>query len=64
MPTLSKSVLYNGTIAGMPNKIHEGIFLDKMLRKGTCYNGIKTTQSVVKKNPKYKNQPKNDNGNP
>lgn len=58
MPTLSKPVLYNGTIAGMPNKTHKGIFIDIMLRKGTSYNGIKTTQNVVKKNPKHKNQPK------
>lgn len=64
MSTLSKPVLYNEIIAGMPNKTHKGIFLDIMLRKGTSYNGLKTTQSLVKKKTKHKNQPKNDNRNP
>lgn len=64
MLTLRKPVLYNETIAGMSNKTHEGIFLDRMLRKGTSYNGIKTTQSLVKEKSKHKNQPKNDNKNP
>lgn len=64
MPALSKPVLYNGTIAGMPNKIHEGIFLDIMLRKGTGYNGVKNPSKSCLKNPKHKNQPKNDNKNP
>lgn len=64
MSTLSKPVLYNAAVAGMPNKTHKGIFLDIMLRKRTSYKGIKTTQSFVKKNPKHKNQPKNDNRNP
>lgn len=58
MPTPSKAVLYNGTIAGMPNKTYEGFFffLDIMLRERTSYNGIKTTQSLVRKPPKLKNQ--------
>lgn len=64
MLTPSKPVLCNRTIAGMPNKTHEGIFLDVMLRKGTSYNGIKTTQNLVKPHPKHKKQSKNDNRNP
>lgn len=56
MPTLRKPVLYNETIAGMSNKTHEGIFLDIMLRKGTSYNGIKTTQ--LKKSPNTKTNQK------
>lgn len=43
MPTLSKPVLYNEKIVRMPNKIHKGIFVDIMLRKGTSYNSIKPT---------------------
>lgn len=58
MSTLSKPVLYNEIIAGMPNKTHKGIFLDIMLRKGTSYNGIKTTQSLVKKTPNTKTNQK------
>lgn len=54
MLTPSKPVLCNRTITGMPNKTHEGIFLDVMLRKGTSYNGIKTTQNLVTPHPKHK----------
>lgn len=55
MPTLSKPVLYNEPMVRMPNKTHKGIFLDIMLRKGTRYNSIKPTQSLVKN--KNKKQP-------
>lgn len=58
IPTPSKPVLYNRTIAWMPNKTHEGIFLDVMLSKGTSYNGIKTTQNLVKPHPKHKKNQK------
>lgn len=34
------------------------IFLDIMLRKRTSYNGIKPTQSLVKKPPKHKTNQK------
>lgn len=55
MPTLSKPALYNETIVRMPNKTHKRIFLDTTLRKGTSYNSIKTTQSLVKKKKTTKN---------
>lgn len=64
MPALSKPVLYNGTIAGMPNKTHEGIFSRYNAQERDRLQWCKKSLKILFKKPQTQNQPKNDNKNP
>lgn len=59
MPTLSKPVLYNETISGMPNKTHEGIFLRYNTQERDKLQWYKNnSKSCLKKNPNRKTNQK------